>query len=247
MTNSNALDRIMHLHDQVLPLDLGTLSKILPSWGFIANNQAINAALRFVPDHSGEAEGIEGYSSYELARRTSVREAEHSVLPALISLQRTVWGWMIDAGVGRNITTDSTIEYLNATLKYNTKAPTAERYKEDWRLRKAQMPDFAIPMDAFVQYEMDRAMNQYNQLLAKGDDAIRLIDTLSLDVQSDEIPDWLPDAFEQKMLDKLHDRWSTLEIERTNLRSDKRRRDVAKANQLMVVSLLAEYGETAGY
>lgn len=246
-TDINAMDRIMQLHDTILPLDLGTLSKILPSWGFLANTQAISQAVRFIPEHSGDAEGIEGYSAYEIARRELIKEAEHSVLPALINLQRMVWGWMIEAGVSRTITTESTIEYLNATLKYTSKPPSAETFKQDWRMRKAQMPDFAIPMEAFVSYEMDRAMNQHNQLLAKGDDAVRLIDTISLDVQSDEVPEWLPDAFESKMIDKLHDRWAALEIERTNLRAGKHRRDMAKANQLMVASTLEQYGESVGF
>lgn len=246
--NENTLDRVLRLHDKIAILDLGTLSKILPSWGFITNAQTINQAMRFVPEHSGDAEGIEGYSAYEIARRELIKEAEHSVLPSLINLQRMIWGWMIDAGISRTITQESTLDYLNNTLKFISKgSPNAEPFKEEWRLRKAQMPDFAIPMEAFVKYELDRAMNQYNQLLAKGDDAIRLIDTLSLDCRSDDIPEWMPDAFEQKMLDKLHSRWCDLEMERTAIRGEKRRRDIAKANQLMVVALLNEYGETPDF
>jgi hypothetical protein len=248
MTNlNNTLDQIMHLHDDVADLDMRTLMTVLPSWGAIVNNSCINQAMRFIPEHNGDAEGIEGYSAYEIARRALIREAEESILPALISLQRMVWGWMVDADLPKTITTESTLMYLNNSVNWRSQVPSSKKFEDEWDLRKKLMPDFAISKEAFVAYEMDRAMNNYNKLVAKGDDAVRLIDTISLDVKSDDLPEYLPEAFETKMLDKLQTRWGILEMDRCNVRTDKSKRDEAKANQLMIAAVLQKYGETPSF
>lgn len=232
---------IKHLQAQVTNLDNWSQLSILGSWAFIANAACINAAIKMVPD-ADRTDGVEGYTSYEAARRKAINEADTSSLPALIALSRDIEGMILDA--------DGDVRGIENTLQFLTQsAPLRDSfgYEYDNRVRLGMRP--GITKRQFVDAEFQRAMDSYNNLVQKGDDACRLINTLTVHETRGfgDLPDWMGESFERKMLEKLHIRWEKLEMNRTNPRRTKQIRDAAAADQLLIEQLLSEYGETPGF
>lgn len=232
---------IKHLAAQVTNLDNWTQLSILGSWSFIANAAAINAAIRMVPD-ANRTDGVEGYTSYEAARRMAIQTADRSQLPALIALVRDMEGMILDA--------DGDVRGIESTLQFLTQqAPVRDTFgfEYDNRVRLGMRP--GITKRAFVDAEFQRAMDAYNTMVQKGDDACRLINTLTVHETRGygDLPEWIAESFERKMIEKLHIRWEKLEMNRTNPRRTKQIRDAAAADQLLIEELLSTYGEKPGF
>lgn len=236
------MHRYREMTVQLDKLDSWSQLSVLGSWQFAINAACINAAMRFVPEPNDEL-GIEGYTSYEAARRTAIRDAESSQLPALLGLQREINSMIENAdGAGRDI--QSTFEFLTHN------APSRATFEQEYDNRKRQGLHPGMPKKVFVDHEYERAMAAHNRLVAKGEEAVRLCETLTFDdklMESQNLPEWIPDAFEQKLIAKLHARWEKLELTRTNPRQPKIKRDAATADQMMIVQVLAEYGEKPGF
>ena len=238
--------KVNDLRNHLELTDMYTQLSVLSSWSFMVNAACINAAMRYIPEGPVDT-GIEEFTAYEAARRGLIKDAEHSNLPALVSLQRELMGWIDDAG-GEAKGLEDTLGYISA------ECPKEATFKAEYEMRRRQGMKPAMPLKVFVQYEMERAMNQYNQLVAKGDDAVRLVDTFTLSSMvsderesTNELPEWIPESFERKLIDKLHARWEKLEFTRSNPRRRKSERDEAKADQMMIARVLSEFGETPGF
>jgi hypothetical protein len=282
---------IKEMNDQLQLLDSWTQLSVYSSWSFMVNAACINAAMRYIPDAPVD-NGIQEFTAYEAARRAMIKDAGKSNLVSLIMLQRDIVGYVENAdGQARGL--EDTLEFMTGT------APKAETFKREYEDRRRQGMKPAMPLKVFVDYEMERALNQYNQIVSKGDDAIRLIDTFTCagmtasvertpprlqferamtnwqraeddgtntepmprlenfhsntteyDDESEhknELPDWITESFERKLIDKLHSRWEKLEFTRSNPRRRKTERDAAKADQIMIARVLAEYGEEPGF
>lgn len=222
-------------------LDTWTQLSVLLSWAFNINAAAINQAVRYIPDAPVD-NGIEHFTEYDAARRQMREDAEdgNHVLPSLVGLHREIFG-DIDVLGGTPTTFEDTHKFLTS------KAPTKDRFVTDYnnRVRMGLKP--GMPMAVFVEYEFERAMEQHNKLVARGEDAIRLCETCSEDTGMGSLPEWLIETMERKLIEKLHDRWTKLELRRTNPRSRKDARDAAASDQMMITRVLAEYGETPGW
>jgi hypothetical protein len=237
MSNHN----IRHMQTLLSNLDSYTQLSVLGSWSFTINAACINTGMRYVPEVA-DASGIDGFTPYEQARIAAIREADTSNLPALIGLQRELVGMILDNG-GEARGLDSTLEFLTGTQ------PTKDQFKAEYENRRRAGMRPAMPMKTFVDYEYERAMNQHNQLVAKGEHAVRLCDTLTIDIERgvDDLPDWVAESFENKFIEKLHARWEKLEFVRCNPRRRKEIRDAAAADQLQIAKVLSEYGEEPGF
>lgn len=282
---------IKEMNAQLQLLDSWTQLSVYSSWSFMVNAACINQAMRYIPD-APEDNGIQEFTVYEAARRAMIKDAGKSSLVSLIMLQRDVEGYIVNAdGQARGL--EDTLEFMTGS------SPKAETYKREYEDRRRQGLKPAMPLKVFVEYEMERAMNQFNLIVHKGDDAVRLIDTFTCagmttsvertpprlqferamanwqraeadgtntepmpklenfhsnvseyDDESEhknELPDWITESFERKLIDKLHSRWEKLEFVRTNPRRRKTERDAAKADQMMIAKVLAEYGEEPGF
>lgn len=247
------MNKILEMHEEIQLLDSGTQIAILGSWGFITNTGCINQAIRYIPDIEKEEyaglDGVEGYTAYEAARRELFKQAGGTQLPALINLQRLIFQWLDTAGASEDFIGGSTVEYLMGTHRYLTRQkPTKMEIAEEWVARKRAMPKFSIPKPVFVEYEYQLRMEQHARLLAKGEDAIRLCDTVTISGLSDEISDRYAEMFNEKLKDKLHARWEKLEFQASNPRLKKEKRDQIYADQALIADLLARrYDEVPGW
>lgn len=247
------MNKILQMHEEIQLLDGGTQIAILGSWGFLINAACINQAMKFIPDIEEEEysnlDGIEGYTAYEAARRELFKQAGGTQLPALINLQRLIFQWLDTAGASNDFIGSSTAEYLMGTHKFLTRQkPTKRDIADEWIARKRAMPKFSIPKAVFVEYEYQLRAEQHQRLVAKGEDAIRLCDTVTIGGLSDEISERYSEMFDEKLKEKLHSRWEKLEYQSSNPRLKREKRDQIYADQELIRSLLVErYAEIPGW
>lgn len=221
-------------------LDSYSQLSVFGSWNFMINSACISNAMRYVPDEPVD-NGIEHFTEYEAARRALMKDADNSQLPALLALQRDITGAIYEAdGQGRGL--DDTLEFLTQD------APKRATFEEEYERRRRQGLRPAMPKKVFVDYEYERAVNQFNQLVSRGEHAVRLCETFTLEgMDADDVPDWVPESMEAKLIEKLHGRWEKLEFVRSNPRRKKQIRDAAAADQMMIAKVLATFGETPGF
>lgn len=232
------MNHISKMFAQMADLDAYTQMAVFGSWQYAVNSACIRQASKFVPD-APISTGIEELTPYEAARRALIREAETSRLPALLSLQREVVGLMYG--------TNGTPRQLEDTLQLMTeKGPTREQFGREYDERKALGMRPVMSRRQFIDAEFEQATKAFNALIAKGEDAVRLCETISIEDSRgfNDLPDWVGETFLKKMIEKLHNRWERLERDRTNPRKMKMDRDIAAASQQLIEKVLAEYGET---
>ena len=232
-------------------LDVYTQRSVIGSWAFFVNSQCISQGLRALPDLPEEGEGVEGYTAWEGAIRTmqvklTSDETEGgdfaSTLPAWVALQRHISHMMTETG-GDASTIASTHEFLAS------KAPTRSRFEADFALRVKMGMRPGMSRKTFVDAEYAAAMLKHSELTSKGQHAVELVDRLVLATNAqvergfDDVPDWCEETFVQKLVQKLKDRWTKLEMQRTNPRVNSQNRDAAEGDQFLIVEALAKYGE----
>jgi hypothetical protein len=230
--------KVMNMINQLQDLDSYTQLSVLGSWNFVINAAVINAAQRYVPELPEEASGIDPYSDYEAMQRQLSKDAVNSTLPGLLNLQREIVSAIYNAdGQPRGL--EDTLQFLADQL------PTRKQFEEEYEQRRRQGMRPQMSKKTFVDYEYERARNQHNSLIAKGEQAVMFCDNVTL--ADGELPEWVEESLEQKLIDKLHARWEKLEFVRTNPRRRKQIRDSADADQTMIKLLLAKYGEEPGF
>lgn len=234
MNNRKIINMITKLQD----LDSYSQLSVLGSWNFIINSAVISEAQRYVPELPEEASGIDIYTDYEAMKRKLIKEADASFLPGLINLKLEIESAILNAD-GQPRSLDNTLEFLTE------RSPTRAQFDQEYEMRRRQGMRPQMPKKVFIDYEFERAMNQHNLLVAKGEHAILLCENITL--ADGELPDWIDESFESKMIEKLHSRWEKLEFVRTNPRRKKAIRDSAQADQQMISLLLKQYGETPGF
>jgi hypothetical protein len=242
---------------QIDDLDEFSQRSIWGAWGFFANKQCINQgiyALPDVPEEDGvEAGGIEGYTQWEAAVRQAKIEVEDAgqgqdgdyvtALPAWIALQQHVHFTLLEMG-GRTNELKDTWQFISNRL------PTRRQFETDFavRVRLGNRP--GITRKDFVDAEFKKAMASHEKWIAKGEPAITLIDRLILNTGTnvergfDDLPEWVFDSMQDKLIQKMRQRWDTLEITRTSGYTSQSRKDESVGNQMILEETLAKYGET---
>ena len=236
------MHRVRKMMSQLENCDGYTQLAVYGSWLFAINASCINQAMRYIPNADNES-GIDGYTLYEAARRTAIREAETSQLPSLLCLQRELTS-SIENADGNPQSLDDTLQFLTSN------APSRATFEAEYEHRRRIGLNPGMSKRTFVDHEYERAMAQHNSLVSRGEDAVRLCETLTFEdkiMESQDLPLWIPDAFEQKFIAKLHSRWEKLEFNRSNPRRQKAIRDAAAADQMQIAAVLAEYGEQPGF
>jgi hypothetical protein len=90
--------------------------------------------------------------------------------------------------------------------------------------------------------ELAQAEGRHKQLLAKGEAAVNLLH--GVEGNDASAPEWLYEAIQTKILQKLEQRWMRAELRRTNPKITKQDRDLAAANQKLIESVITELGGT---
>lgn len=230
--------KIINMINQLQDLDSYSQLSVLGSWNFTINAAVISEAQRYVPELPEESSGIDPYSDYEAMKRKLVKEADQSYLPGLLNLKLEIESAILNAD-GQPRSLDNILEFLTE------RSPTRAQFDQEYEMRRRQGMRPQMPKKVFVDYEYERAMNQHNLLVAKGEHAVLLCENITL--ADGELPDWIDESFENKMIEKLHSRWEKLEFVRTNPRRKKAIRDSAQADQQMISLLLKQYGEVPGF
>ena len=235
---------------QIQDLDTYTQNRVLGSWQFMANSTCINQALREVPARSDES-GIDGYNEYDSKRRAvldklNVTEGDfQSELPCFIALSR----FIEQSRKELNFEKDTDYNSLYDTLRYLNErgAPTRAQFEGEWAARIAMgMPKpQGISRQQFVDYEFERAMQRYENLLARGEEAVDLCQGIQTPENRtfDDLPQWATESLQRKMIEKLVVSWEKLSLALFNPRLSKERRDEARGNQMLIEQLLTELGE----
>ena len=227
---------IFALHDRTLNLDKWTKLSIYGSWAYIINSQCINYAMRYVPEIPEDITGLDQFSAYDQARAELIRYAETSPLPDMIMLQRDVQDWILESE-GQAGGLESTLRFMNEQM-IPQRSRIEDQYRQMARIRKPR-----ISMDIFVEHEYRAAMKKHEDRIARGDDAVRLCETVTFDCKSEPLPEWLVEAFESKMLDKLHARWEQLEMDLMRPNMAQSRRKSIMADIQIIESTLESFGE----
>lgn len=233
---SSTYAAIFALHDRTTNLDKWTKLSIYGAWAYIINSQCINQAMRFVPEVPENLDGIEEFSAYDNARAELIRNAESSPLPDMIMLQRDVQDWIIEAE-GQVGGLESTLQFMNTRMTPD-RARISEQYRQMARIRKPR-----VSIETFVEHEYLAAMQKHEDRIARGEDAVRLCETITLDCKSEPLPEWLMEAFESKLLDKLHSRWEQLEMDLMRPNMAHSRRKTIMADIQLIESVLESFGE----
>lgn len=236
----NTESAIHNLFGKLDNLDKYTQLSVLGSWAFSVNASCISMAKRYVPTTPNETD-INTYSLYDQARAAMIRDAEQSDLAPMLALQSTLSGMIYELG-GNSTGLEGTLEWLVSRL------PTRKQFESEYELRRRAGAKPAMSMKQYTDHEYERAMKQHDDLVAKGELAVRLCQTIAIDDSRGfgDLPDWVAETFERKMISKLHDRWRTLEFFRMGAKR-KENADSAHADQMLIASVLAGYGETPSF
>lgn len=222
-------------------LDVYTQLSVLGSWAYTINSACINAAMRYVPE-APDSSGIDGFNRYEAARASAIKDADESRLPALLQLQAD-----IDTAIGE---LDGEARGVADTFRFlSNRQPTREQFVAEYTNRQRQGCKPNMTVRQFVDFEFERAMQQHDKLVACGDDAVRICETLQFNHNRgyNDLPEWIVETFERKLVDKLQARWLKLELVRSDPRRRKEIRDAATADQLMIAEVLAKYDAEPPY
>lgn len=236
----NTESAIYNLFNKLDSLDKYTQLSVLGSWAFSVNASCISTAKRYIPDTPDETD-INTYSLYDQARAALIRDAENSNLAPMLALQNTLADMIYELG-GTSSGIEGTLEWLVSQL------PTRKQFEAEYETRRRAGAKPAMSIKQYTDYEYERAIKQHDELKAKGELAIRLCQTICIEDSRGfgDLPNWVHENFERKMIAKMHDRWRKLEFYRMSAKR-KEDADSAYADQLLIASVLAEYGEVPGF
>lgn len=236
----NPESSIHNLFAKIDVLDKYTQLSVLGSWAFSINASCISMAKRYVPSTPDETD-INTYSLYDQARAAMIRDAEHSDLAPMLALQTTLAGMINELG-GNSTGLDGTLDWIVSRL------PSRKQFESEYEMRRRAGAKPAMSIKQYTDYEYDRAMKQHDDLVAKGELAVRLCLTITINDSRGfgDLPDWVPETFERKLVSKLHERWRKLEFFRMGAKR-KEDADSAHADQLLITTVLSEFGEIPGF
>lgn len=216
---------------EVTKLDSWDILSILGGVSYLLQRNAINQTINKLPDAPPEGSGIDGYASFaEKEAMPSIREA---VAP-LVGLADRVKEVLNDY-------TDAPLtEYDKVYAFLTERPPQRETHVREYDQRKKLGMRPSMPMKDFVDEEHKRALTRFEALKAKGGDAVRILS--NLDGTDGNVPEYIYEQIENKISQKLEERWKHAEIRRTNPRFSKEQRDEAEANQMMICTVMKELG-----
>lgn len=225
---NSQLEKIIN---EVVKLDSWDILSILSGVNYMARQNAINAVVRKIPDRPGEDATIDVFADYK--EKMQMPELTQEVGPFVRVAERVT--------EVLNEYTDLKPSGYEEVFDYMTQTPPKRStYQNDYNARKAAGMRPNVPMSVFIDAEMTLALNRFNDTIAKGEDAVRIL--YSVEGSDDAGPDWFYERINDKVLQKLEDRWIKAEIRRTNLKLNSNDRDLTAANQKLIETVIQELG-----
>jgi hypothetical protein len=219
----------------VSKLDSWDVGSVLGGVNHLVRQAAINMTVRMLPDLPEEGSGLEHFAQWE--KNVRKPEIAEKVAP-LLGLADRVAQVMVEYST-MDISDNAKVLEMSTSPDRVPKRATFEReYKE--RVRLGMKPGMSIR--EFTEMEHATALQRHAVLCAKGEHAVQIME--GIDISDGDLPEWMHEAVNSKVLQKLEERWRKAELRRTNPRISKNERDLAGANQKLIEATITELGGT---
>jgi hypothetical protein len=219
---------------EVSKLDSWDIQAILGAVNYMALQGAINQAVRLLPPPPEEGSGIEDFTRWE--QNMLKPEIKEAVAPILKYAE-------LSQEVLNEYTATEPFDFEHVLQFMTSRPPIRNTFQQEYNQRKQLGMRPGIPMAQFIEMEYAAALQRHAKLVATGETAIRMLSTMR--GNDSNAPEWFVEAVESKILQKLEQRWIKGEMRRTNPRITKDQRDLAEANQLLIVGVMLELGGKA--
>jgi len=219
--------------NEVAKLDSWDIGSILGGVNYLVRQAAINQTVRMLPDIPEEGSGLEYFADWE--KRMKDPEIKERVAP-LLGLADRVADVMNEYSTMPISSCEDVLKFMLSPERQ----PKRETYVREYDERKRQGMKPGMTMKEFVEMEYSVQLIRHSNLVAKGEAAVKVID--SIDPSDGDVPEWLYEAINAKVLQKLAQRWQRAELRRTNPRITKQDRDLAGANQALIESVIVDLG-----
>jgi hypothetical protein len=221
---------------EITKLESWDIASVLGSWKFVIDSAALNAAIRLMPNLPPEGSGIDAATQYNEDLRKVMNES-HPEVASLVAMSLEVQACLDNHADVPPRSFEDTLSFLK------DQAPTQQRFVQDYNRRKTAGIQMGISLREFVNSEMQVALRNHQNLLAKGSDAIVLLDKIAENQpQITDIPEWLEENLHQRAVAKMKDRHMRLELRRTNPRLNSEQRDEALASQMLIEKTIGYFG-----
>jgi hypothetical protein len=217
----------------VSKLDSWDVGSILGGVNHLVRQAAITQTVRMLPDLPEEGSGLEHFAQWE--KNVRKPEIAEKVAP-LLGLADRVAQVMVEYSTMDVSDNQRVLEFITAPDRVPKKATFEREYKE--RVRLGMKPGMTIR--EFTEMEYAVALQRHAVLMAKGEHAVQLLE--GIDISDGDLPEWIHEAINQKVLQKLEERWRKAELRRTNPRISKQERDLAGANQKLIEDTITQLG-----
>jgi hypothetical protein len=220
--------------NEVTKLESWDIQSVLGAVNYLARQTAINTVVRLVPDTPPEGSGLDYFNEYDLKIKSPDIKKAASPIVGIANRMTEILNEHTD-------TMPSTYEQVLAFM--TERPPSRDTFKREYDNRKKLGMRPGIPMAQFVDMEMATAVRRHNDLVAKGEIAINLLN--GIEGTDEQAPEWMYEAIHNKILQKLEARWMKAEMRRTNPKIEKKDRDEAEANKRMIEGVITELGGKA--
>jgi len=215
----------------VTALDSWDIQSTLGGVNFIVRQAALNTVTRLLPDPPPEGSGVEYFTRWEQQQKDP--EIRKQASP-FVGLADEVTAILLEH------TTAAPTDYAGVLQFMTERPPVRENFVADYNRRKQLGMRPQMPIAEFVNMEYQTAMQRHAQLIARGENAVQVLD--SVEGSDESAPEWLETAVMDKIQSKLEQRWMRAEMRRTNPRVLKQQRDEAEANQRLIESVATKLG-----
>jgi hypothetical protein len=218
---------------EVTKLDSWDIMSILGGVNYAVQQAAINQVVKLIPEPPEKGSGLENFTRWEQHMRDpQIRK----VVNPFVGLSNRV------KDVLNEYTDTPPSEYQNVLEFMLQRPPVRATFEAEYNRRKQLGMRPSMPLSVFVDMEYAAAMQRHANLTAKGEAAVLLLQ--QLDGTDEEVPEWMIDTIDQKVEQKLEQRWNRAELRRTNPKLSKDKRDEAEANQQLIAAVITELGGT---
>lgn len=222
---------------KITQLDSWDIGSILGAVNYLLKQTALNATVRLLPDLPPEGSGLEYFAQFEAKKNNpQIRER---VAPIIGMADRVT-------DLIENYATTPVSQYEDVLKFMTERPPTKAAFEADYNNRKRMGLKPAVSVKEFVEMEYAQALQRHSVLVARGELACNVLHgiegTDGVEGMGTDLPDWLYEAIDNKILDKLDQRWKRAELRRTNPRISASQRDEAEANQKLLTSVILELG-----
>lgn len=217
--------------NEITKLDSWDIQATLGAVNYLALQSAINQAVRLLPAPPEEGSGIEDFTRWEQnMQKPEIREAVAPILGYAEKAQEVL----------NEYTTTEPFDFQHVLDFMTSRPPQRATFEAEYNQRKKLGMRPGIPISKFVEMEYAQAMQRHARLVAIGETAVHVLSQMRGNDAT--APDWFMEAIEAKIMQKLEQRWERAEMRRTNPRITKEQRDLAEANQALIVGVIEALG-----